>query len=138
MRIHQLRSATIVVETGDCRVLVDPMLGEKGVHPPLKFLSHRQRNPTVHLPATAKVVQASVTHCLITHCQQGHFDHLDRAAIHWLRERQIPVVCTPHDARYLIRCGLNVVSLPDDHHCPQPFPGFPPSAGGGGNVGGSR
>jgi L-ascorbate metabolism protein UlaG (beta-lactamase superfamily) len=121
MRIHQLRNATIVVEIGPCRVLVDPMLGEKGAHPPLKFFSNRQRNPTVQLPATAKVLLESVTHCLITHCQKGHFDHLDRAATKWLRARQIPVICTPHDARYLIRRGLNVISLSDKHHNPQPF-----------------
>lgn len=123
MRIHQLRSATIVLEFGPCRVIVDPMLGQQGAHPPLKILSNRQRNPTVPLPATADVLLETVTHCLITHCQKGHFDHLDRAAITWLREKQIPVICTPHDARYLIRRGLNVASLPDNHHCPQPFLG---------------
>lgn len=123
MRIHQLRSATIVLEIGPCRVIVDPMLGEQGAYPPLKVFSNRQRNPTVPLPATANVLLESITHCLITHCQKGHFDHLDRAAIKWLREKQIPVICTPHDARYLIRRGLNVASLPDNHHCPQPFLG---------------
>ncbi|MCP3752932.1 MBL fold metallo-hydrolase [Pseudomonas sp. SBB6] len=123
MRIHQLRNATIIVEVGPWRVLVDPMLGEQGAHPPLKFFSNRQRNPTVSLPATAQALLETVTHCLITHCQKGHFDHLDRAAIRWLRERQIPVVCTPHDGRYLARRGLNVAPLPDNHHCPQPFLG---------------
>jgi hypothetical protein len=52
-----------------------------------------------------------VTHALITHCQRGHFDHLDRAGKHFLRERRIPVFCTPHDAPYLRARGLNVQPL---------------------------
>ena len=51
----------------------------------------RLRNPMVELPAAADAALADVTHCLITHCQKGHFDHLDRAGKHWLRERQVPV-----------------------------------------------
>jgi len=30
MRIHQLGSATIVLEIGPCRVIIDPVLGEPG------------------------------------------------------------------------------------------------------------
>lgn len=123
MRIHQIRSATIVFEIGPYRVLVDPMLGEKGAHPPLRIFGQRQRNPTTQLPASATVLLEAVTHCLITHCQKGHFDHLDRTATKWLRAKQIPVICTPHDARYLTRRGLNVMPLPHDHHQPQSFLG---------------
>ena len=31
-----------------------------------------------------------VTHCLITHCQKGHYDHLDAFGKKWLRETQLP------------------------------------------------
>lgn len=123
MKIHQIRSATIVCEVGPYRILVDPMLGEKGEHPPLRIFRQRQRNPLVQLPASTNSILESVTHCLITHCQKGHFDHLDRTATKWLQTRQIPVLCTPHDAGYLSRRGLNVMSLPHDHQQPQPFLG---------------
>lgn len=111
MKIQQIRNATIIIELGAQRILVDPMLAAKGALPPLRLFSARQRNPLVELPDGAAEALETVTHCLITHCQKGHFDHLDRAAIRWLRARQIPLICTPHDAPYLAARGLNVQPL---------------------------
>lgn len=121
MKIQQLRNATIILDLGQQRILVDPMLARKGTLPSLRIFAGRQRNPTVELPESAPQALESVTHCLITHCQKGHFDHLDRAGTRWLRERQIPVICTPHDAPYLARLGLNVQPLPEGHAEPVPF-----------------
>lgn len=123
MKITQLRNATAVVDTGALRILIDPMLSPKNALPPLRFLGQRDRNPVVELPPVTDDVLESVTHCLITHCQKGHFDHLDRAGKHWLRSTRIPVICTPHDAEYLGQRGLNVQPLAQNHHEPQPFPG---------------
>lgn len=114
MKIQQLRNATIILEFGEYRVLVDPMLSPMHALPPLKFSGGMLRNPTVELPQEAAQALAGVTHCLITHCQKGHFDHLDRAGKGWLRERQIPVICTAHDAAHLANKGLNVHSLPPE------------------------
>lgn len=112
MNITQLRNATVLVEIGPCRILVDPMLSRAGALPSLKwFTTRRRRNPTVELPEGAADVLASATHALITHCQKGHFDHLDRHGARWLRERQLPVLCMPVDSDFLRRRGLNVVSL---------------------------
>jgi L-ascorbate metabolism protein UlaG (beta-lactamase superfamily) len=115
MKVTQLRSATIIVQMGDKRILVDPMLAPKHSLPALKLLDGRQRNPLVDLPSGSDAMLAGVTHCLITHCQKGHFDHLDRLGKHWLRQTQIPVICTPHDAPYLRQRGLNVQPLAADH-----------------------
>lgn len=124
MKITQLRNATLVVQSGDNRILVDPMLAVQYALPPLRLLDgKRQRNPIVELPAQAGAVLESVTHCLITHCQKGHFDHLDRDGKRWLREKQIPVICTPHDAGFLRQRGLNAQPLPADHDSPSPFLG---------------
>ncbi len=124
MRITQLRNATLIVHVGQYHILVDPMLAPMNALPPLRlFARKRLRNPTVDLPANAAAALAQVTHCLITHCQKGHFDHLDRAGKHWLRERQIGVICTPHDAAYLRQRGLNVQPLLAGHATPQPFLG---------------
>lgn len=122
MKITQLRNATVVLEFGPYRVLVDPMLAPKNALPPLRFLGERLRNPIVALPEQADAVLDTVTHCLITHCQKGHFDHLDRAGKHWLRTRQIPVICTPHDAGHLRQRGLRVAPLHEGHdQAPQAF-----------------
>jgi L-ascorbate metabolism protein UlaG (beta-lactamase superfamily) len=124
MRITQLRNATIIVHVGRHNILVDPMFARKDVLPPLRlFDGQRRRNPTVELPDNVNGALEGVTHCLITHCQKGHFDHLDRAGKHWLRERQVPVICTPHDVEYLRKRGLNVLSLHTGHSEPQLFLG---------------
>jgi len=123
MKISQLRNATALLHLGDHRILVDPMLAPEGALPPLKLFSRRERNPLVNLPAGTDALLDTVTHCLITHCQKGHFDHLDRAGRKWLRERNIPVICTPHDADFLRQRGLDVQPLPQDHHEPQAFLG---------------
>lgn len=123
MKITHLRNATIVVELGKYQILLDPMLAPKGALPALKFSDQRQRNPIVELPLVTDTVLQTVTHCLITHCQRGHFDHLDRAGKSWLRSRQIPIICTQHDAKYLRQRGLNVSALPDDHRSPMAFLG---------------
>ncbi len=116
MKITQLRNATIVLEfvsAGEPVVLlVDPMLADQGALPPLKLLvGKRRRNPLVELPASADALLGRVTHTLVTHCQRGHFDHLDRAAKRFLRERQLPVLCMPRDKDYLVRRGLKVMPL---------------------------
>lgn len=121
MKIQQIRNATLILELGAHRVLVDPMLAGKGTLPSLRLFAGRQRNPTVELPVVAESALASVTHCLITHCQKGHFDHLDRAAERWLRARNIPVICTPYDAPYLARRKLNVQPLAEGHEAPVAF-----------------
>lgn len=113
MQITQLRNATIIIHANGHRILVDPMLARAGALPPLRlFDGKRERNPLVELPANAHAHLEQVTHCLITHCQKGHFDHLDRAGKQFLRERQIPVICTAHDAEHLRSRGLNVQPLP--------------------------
>jgi L-ascorbate metabolism protein UlaG (beta-lactamase superfamily) len=120
MKITQLRNATVVISYREHRILVDPMLAPQGALPTLKWLTgQRRRNPLVELPAGTDALLGSVTHALITHCQRGHFDHLDRAAKRWLRERGIPVLCMPGDAAYLEQRGLNVQPLQPDG--PTPF-----------------
>ena len=124
MKITQLRNATVIIETGNSRILVDPMLAARYALPPLRLLDgKRERNPIVGLPVQAEAALESVTHCLITHCQKGHFDHLDRAGKHWLREKQVPVICTPHDAEFLRQRAINAQPLPENHHRPSPFLG---------------
>ena len=124
MHITQLRNASIIVDIGAARILVDPMLAPAATFAPFGLTNGRyQRNPMVELPAATDAALDGVTHCLITHCQKGHFDHLDRAGKRWLRERRIPVICTPRDGDYLARRGLAVTPLPQAHAAPSPFLG---------------
>ena len=112
MNITQLRNATIVIEVGANVILVDPMLAPKASIPSLKyFTGNNRRNPLVEMPEVTDEILSRVTHCLITHCQKGHFDHLDRAGTKWLRENNIPIFCSEQDAEFLNKKGLEVHTL---------------------------
>lgn len=112
MDISQIRNATVTIHAGEHVILVDPMLAPKGAIPSLKYATtKRRRNPIVELPAETSALLEGVTACLITHCQRGHFDHLDRAGAKWLRENEVPVYCSTEDAEFLRRKGLDVHEL---------------------------
>ena len=109
MKVTQLRNATTVIHSGENVILVDPMLAPKAAIPSLKYLTkNRRRNPLVELPDETDEILKEVTHCLITHCQKGHFDHLDRAGAKWLRTNNIPVYCSEQDAEFIANKGLDV------------------------------
>lgn len=112
MKITQLRNATLVIEAHEHVILVDPMLAPIGSIPSLKYATKsRCRNPIVDLPDISETLLKKVTHCLITHCQKGHFDHLDGKATKWLREHNIPIFCSLQDHEFLTKKGLRVQAL---------------------------
>ncbi len=115
MRIHHLRNATFVIETGSNYILIDPMLSEKGALPPYAYLRHRPlRNPIVSLPENAPKILDSVNLCFVTHSQKlgiellTHTDHLDNPGKSFLVKKKIPVVCGEPDAGYMERYNLKV------------------------------
>ncbi|MEM1260584.1 MAG: MBL fold metallo-hydrolase, partial [Bacteroidota bacterium] len=106
MNIHHIRNATMVLQTKDLVLLIDPMLGAQSTLPPFAFLKSKpKRNPTVPLPEKSGLVLERVTHCLITH---KHPDHLDKDAIAFLVGKNIPVICSVLDASFFSKKGLNV------------------------------
>lgn len=108
MKIHHIRNATFVIETGPLFILVDPMLGPKGSGRPFTFFRFKPRkNPIVDLPENTADLLDKVTHCLITHL---HPDHIDKVAIDFLKGRSIPVLCSYIDQRTLKRKGLQIQS----------------------------
>ena len=120
MKIHHLRNATFVIESGPHHILIDPMLSGKGELAPFARFRHKpQNNPTVPLPDNAAQILDKVTHCLITHSQTfgiralQHTDHLDAAGESFLKNKNTPVVCRKQDAGYLKKYGLNVATMLD-------------------------
>ena len=116
MKITTLRNATLLLEwetrAAPVALLVDPMLAARGALPRLRFGGGGgRRNPLVDLPPSAPAALARTTHALITHCQRGHFDHLDSAGRRFLRERATPVFCGSGDAPWLAQRGLATLPL---------------------------
>lgn len=112
MEIEFIRNATLILRFDGKAVLVDPMLANKGAMPSFSFFRHKAvRNPTVPLPKGARASLNGVTHALITHCQRGHADHLDRAGVKFLRDNQTPTYCREEDAAFLKKRGINPLPL---------------------------
>ncbi|PRX53677.1 MBL fold metallo-hydrolase [Flagellimonas meridianipacifica] len=112
MKIYHLRNATMVIETSESTILVDPMLAKKGkAGPPFTLFRFKpRRNPIVDLPSNAMKIVEKTTHCLITHL---HPDHLDKKAEEFLLSNQTPVICSVLDESILKKRGLNVVQTVD-------------------------
>ena len=103
MRLTLVRSATIVVELGGKRILVDPMLDDAGARPPIEGTHNQVANPTVPLPFPAEEAVQGLDAVIVTH---RHRDHLDATAEELL-PRDVPVFCQPEDEGALRALGLD-------------------------------
>lgn len=107
MTIHQIRNATIIIESENHHILVDPLLGKAKTFVPLTLFRFKsRRNPLVDLPAVSEKLLQKIDYCLITHL---HPDHIDMAGKEFLCNRQIPVLCGKNHARQLKKWGVNVL-----------------------------
>ena len=97
MIVTLVRHATLVVEYGERRLLVDPMLGEQGTAPPIENTPNQRPNPLVPLPVPAPELVSNVDALLVTHL---HKDHLDGTAEQAL-PRSLPLACQPEDESHL-------------------------------------
>ena len=116
MKIHQIRNATIVIESGSNYILVDPMLGGKGSLPPFSVFKYKaKRNPIVDLPNNASKILSKVTHVLITHTHTyglkalQHTDHLDLAGEKFIKKRNLPVFVGHHDEKYMKKQNYSIL-----------------------------
>ncbi len=107
MRITLVRHATLLLELGGRRVLVDPMLGDAGAYPPIENTPEPRRNPLVPLPALALEPLDAV---VVTHL---HNDHWDPAAAATLR-KDVPVFTQPPSAKRLRADGFRDVRPVED------------------------
>jgi L-ascorbate metabolism protein UlaG (beta-lactamase superfamily) len=88
-----IRHATLLVEIGGRRVLVDPMLDPAGARPAVQNTPNDRRNPLCELPEPPEVLVSRLDAVLITHL---HADHLDETAVDLLA-KDLPVLCQPPD-----------------------------------------
>ncbi|HET7571061.1 MAG TPA: MBL fold metallo-hydrolase [Gaiellaceae bacterium] len=99
MRLTLVRHATLLLELGGKRLLVDPMLGDAGAYPPVENTPNPVRNPLVPLP---QLPLDRLDALLVTHL---HNDHWDAAA----RERlpkELPVLTQPPSAGAIRDAGF--------------------------------
>ena len=102
MHLRLIRHATLVLESGGTRLLVDPQLDPAGSREPIPGTPNPRPNPLVELPEPPHSVVAGIDVVLVTH---RHGDHLDETAVATL-DSSVPVVCQPADADALAAYGL--------------------------------
>ena len=103
MRLTLVRNATLLLELGGRRLLVDPMLDDAGARPPVEDTPNPRRNPLVPLPFPAEDVVRGLDAAIVTHL---HRDHLDETGERLL-PRDVPVFCQPEDEDRLRELGLD-------------------------------
>jgi L-ascorbate metabolism protein UlaG (beta-lactamase superfamily) len=74
MRLRLIRHATLIVEYGGHRLLVDPMLDDAGARPAIQNSPNPRNNPLVGLPMPVVDVVQGVEAVLVTHTHSDHWD----------------------------------------------------------------
>ncbi|MEK4044656.1 MBL fold metallo-hydrolase [Paenibacillus sp. FSL H8-0048] len=105
MKIKLIRHATLWLEYGGVTFLIDPMLSEQGVNPPIMNSGNDLRNPLVSLPGPVQQwLEPGVV--LVTHLHQ---DHWDAAAVELL-SKELPVYCQEGDGKRIAAHGFGRVT----------------------------
>src|SRR4051794_6756056 len=105
MDLTLIRNATLLVDMGGRRLLVDPSLDPAGARPPIPNTANPRPNPLVELPRSADELVSGLDAALVTHL---HADHLDDTAIGLLAPR-LPLACQPPDEPVLRERGFTDV-----------------------------
>jgi L-ascorbate metabolism protein UlaG (beta-lactamase superfamily) len=103
--VKLIRHATLVLETGVGRILVDPMLRAAGTTPPIENTPNPKPNPLVELPVPPEDVVRDIDLCIVTHLHGDHFDDL--------LPRDVPILTQPESADALREEGYGPV---ETHH----------------------
>lgn len=104
MQLHCIRHATSILGFGNKKILVDPVLGNKGSYKGIEGVPNKNRNPLTELPVSVKEI-IDCDAALVTHT---HSDHFDMAASEIL-PKSIPVLCQPEDTEKLKGHGFEDV-----------------------------
>jgi len=106
VQVTLVRHATLLLEVGGVRLLVDPMLGAAGNAPPIENTPNQKRNPLVELPVPAADVVRGIDGCVVTHLHQDHFD----AAAAGLLPSDVPILTQPESVAPLRERGFTNVT----------------------------
>lgn len=105
MEIQLLRHATLLVSLNGKTLLIDPMLSQAEVMPPIVNSTNQRSNPLVELTCPQDFLQ-NIDAVLLTHM---HRDHFDDAAAEQLPKDKL-IFCQPEDEIKLKTLGFYQVT----------------------------
>lgn len=100
-----VRHATSIIEIGNVKILIDPMLSDKGSLPPVSLTMNKHKNPLISLPFRNSEILNDMNYLLLTHL---HFDHFDKEAIRSI-EKSVPVLCADPDRKKMHKWGFTTI-----------------------------
>ncbi|TVY10745.1 MBL fold metallo-hydrolase [Paenibacillus cremeus] len=103
MKLQLIRHATLRLQYAGMEFLIDPMLCDAGVNPPIANSTNDRRNPLVSLPL-ALDLQPDVV--LVTHLHRDHWDDAAAAAL----SKSTPILCQPGDETTIASAGFTSVT----------------------------
>jgi L-ascorbate metabolism protein UlaG (beta-lactamase superfamily) len=106
VKITLVRNATLLLESSEGRVLVDPMLCDAEAMEPFENTANQVRQPLVGLPFPAQQVVDGVDLCIVTHTHEDHFDEVAQAML----PRDLPIVTQPESADEIRELGFTNVA----------------------------
>ncbi|WP_123041885.1 MBL fold metallo-hydrolase [Cohnella candidum] len=102
MKLQLIRHATLAIEYGGLRIVVDPMLSEPEANPPIANTPNARHNPLVPMPVQAESL-ANADLLIVTHLHQDHWD----AAAATFFDKNLPLLCQPGDEPTLHQQGFS-------------------------------
>ncbi|MBC8988446.1 MBL fold metallo-hydrolase [Pedobacter sp. N36a] len=106
--LQLVRNATLIIEYGGKKILVDPMLSQKGA---IESWAGIQKNPTVDLIMPVNEIVKDVDLVLVTHT---HDDHFDKAASKIL-DKSIELLHQPADKEFFEKEGFKNAAVLKDN-----------------------
>ncbi|CAD5254515.1 MULTISPECIES: MBL fold metallo-hydrolase [unclassified Imperialibacter] len=115
MSVRLIRHATLWVEIGGVKLLVDPMLSPKDAMAPVQNAGNDYRIPMVNLPLSSDEIKSLISECdavLVTHTHRDHWD----SEAHAIIPKNKPIFCQPSDLEKIRELGFgNAVAIASDY-----------------------
>ncbi|QCY69390.1 MBL fold metallo-hydrolase [Antarcticibacterium flavum] len=106
--IQLIRNATLVIHYAGKKILVDPLLAEKGAYNPF---AGGERNPTVELPLSVEDIIENTDLVLVSHTHSDHFDSVAREVL----PRDVKIVNQPADEDYFQKLDFSNTHTLQEH-----------------------
>ena len=105
--IQLVRNATLLIEYGGKKILVDPMLSPKGA---IESWAGIERNPTIELKMPVEDILKDVDLVIVTHTHEDHFDRVARKTI----DKSVELMIQPADKDFFEQEGFGSATVIDE------------------------